>query len=535
LATPIEHFEWAALLYYVGVVDLKSIIGRSRVDEDLIDGRIGVHDRNHFEVKLDYTIDSDNDANSYDVGAYFFIPPSLGMNSHTYRKEQFYGDMQTYIRFKTPVNALDNLLDDKDPLSPMCRLRKAVGDLRERGSDELFVRRLSHEIRLFGCMFRANLRNSVAKVERLSKDAPKAAALNSSAAELANEVGRVFEAFRGWGDDIVRADAPEEIIDIYGLVDEFLSLVAEAHLTRTLALMDSADCDAEATKELAGRLAVGDVLRRERSYRGRQGYPQILYDGVPNEHYVYRRGLLKKFVMSVLFLSTRRSRDGQRASELVAAVAAGLAMLFATMAAIWSQRRYGMNTMPFVGALVLSYILKDRIKEWVRHYFGTRLLRWVADYNLAILDPVHGVDMGSLRESFAFIEHDQVPDEVMKRRHNHRCSPVERAGEPEVVMKYEKSVKLMGRMIGRHHGRMVDVNDIMRFNLARFIGRTDDPVAKVRLYNIKYDRVDTVACPKVYHMNVVFTLTARHSNAEPQLVRVRVILDQRGIRRIEEE
>ena len=41
-------------------------------------------------------------------------------------------------------------------------------------------------------------------------------------------------------------------------------------------------------------------------------------------------------------------------------------MLFAALITVYFQSRYAMNSMPFVAAVVISYIFKDRIKDWLK-------------------------------------------------------------------------------------------------------------------------------------------------------------------------
>ena len=48
----------------------------------------------------------------YTVDYYFFVPSSLGVNKHTYRDDQFFSDMQAYIRFKTPSRSLASLVGE---------------------------------------------------------------------------------------------------------------------------------------------------------------------------------------------------------------------------------------------------------------------------------------------------------------------------------------------------------------------------------------------------------------------------------------
>ena len=96
--------------------------------DDLIDSRIEIHDSDHFEVKLDYSIDPKRRKNSYRVEMFLFTPLSLGITQDSYRKKQFYNDIQAYIRFKTPNLPLAALLNPDDEGSPLTRLGRALPD-----------------------------------------------------------------------------------------------------------------------------------------------------------------------------------------------------------------------------------------------------------------------------------------------------------------------------------------------------------------------------------------------------------------------
>jgi len=76
----------------------------------LIESRVAVHDSNHVEIKLDYVVPAREHA-TYRVDGYFFVPRNLGVSKHSYSAEQFYADMQGYVRFKTPRVRLRNLVD----------------------------------------------------------------------------------------------------------------------------------------------------------------------------------------------------------------------------------------------------------------------------------------------------------------------------------------------------------------------------------------------------------------------------------------
>src|SRR5690606_33093329 len=107
-----------------------------------------------------------------------------------------------------------------------------------------------------------------------------------------------------------------------------------------------------------------EELLAERSYRQSCGYP-CPHDSDP-EGYVYRRSVLKKLVNSVLWLEISKQKEGAAIGNLAAAIAAGAAMAFALIAALWGSRMgYVADTWGFVLAGTITYMFKDRIKEWL--------------------------------------------------------------------------------------------------------------------------------------------------------------------------
>ena len=89
-----------------------------------------------------------------------------------------------------------------------------------------------------------------------------------------------------------------------------------------------------------------------------------------NSNLVYRWGVLKKYIESDLFLSIDKRKSGVITEQVYYSLAAGLSMIFATFISFFFQKKYGNFTTPFFFALVISYMLKDRIKEIVRYLFA---------------------------------------------------------------------------------------------------------------------------------------------------------------------
>lgn len=488
-------------------------------------------------MKLDYTIQPQWRDNRYCVETYFFIPRSLGVEPFTYSRELFYRDVQAYIRFKTPVVGLGALLEPDNPHSPFTAVGEALARARRSAHDAEAHRTISRELRLLGCLVRAALRDHA--VEIISSLAPLRGQVAErpglvedvrvSLATLVSNTGAVIARFRELRAPFAEPVIPSWLRDVFHYVDEYLSLSAETTYT---ALVEEIDRGAGVRVALAadrGRLT--SALLAERRHREDAGYQTVLEPGGAGEQYNYRSGVLKKFVLSVLFLEISKDTEGRHLNEVIAGIAAGVAMLFATVAAIVSQRTWGWASVPFVVVAVVSYILKDRIKDWLKLYFSKKMTRWLADYDVRVRDPESGVVLGRCREAFSFLPPDRVPAEVVERRHRDAMSAIEAEGKPEVVMKYEKDVHLNGHVIGDHFARMRDINDIIRFNISHFLARTDDPTRLVRHYDAAHDAVESVQSPKVYHVNVVFVFRAA---GRATMERVRVVLDKRGIQRLEE-
>ena len=505
---------------------------------DLIDGRIEVHDSNHFEVKLDYSIDPSRVKNRYRVEAYFFTPTSLGITPETYRKKAFYSDVQAYIRFKTPAISLATLLVPEGAISPLSRLAEAVSTLVKYPQDRNALDRISYDMRLVGCLIRANVRDRIALTFELISGLGEAPSEKGQAVEdirdetarLVAELSAVMSKFRGLRVHLLDPVVPAWIRETQEYVDEYLSITNESFLTRLLQMVDEKpQCRSlfPVTREL-----LREGILTEQEHRTHAGY-QSLVQADGGLQYVFRRGLLKKFVMSALFLEISKDTEGSRISDIFAAIAAGVSMLVASLGGLWAQQRYLTSTWPFIVTIVLLYMLKDRLKEWLRSFFSKKMTRFLADYSVRIHDLHSGLDIGRCREAFGFLRREQIPPAVLALRHRNARATIESTSKPEVVIKYEKEITLDGKVVAKLGGLHHEINDIIRFNVSHFLVQTDDPVAPVLVYDRERDQVEEMACPKVYHLNVVFVLLAEDEQTPPTMEHVRVIIDKHGIRSLE--
>ena len=265
------------------------------------------------------------------------------------------------------------------------------------------------------------------------------------------------------------------------------------------------------------------------------GYPSVIRSRSANEVMVYRRSVLKKFVSSVLYLQLEIT-EWEGWKQFFYGLAAGVAMLFAAAATIFAQTRYTTKSMPFVLIVVVSYIFKDRIKDWLKLVFSKGMTRWLADRKADISDPLTGAKIGFYKEAFSFVPPDQVPPEVHNRRNVDNFTSIEGEGKPERVMKYEKEVTLYPDPIFKAHERRKDLNDIMRFSIDDFLRQADDPKVDYLHLNDEGDRLETLHCSRAYHVNMIVRYTSQDSSGGLQVSyeRVRIVLNRDGIMRLEE-
>ncbi len=90
--------------------------------------RIAVHDRYQLELKLGYPL-APGRQTRYLIDTYLFLPASLGINNSSYSSKDFYRDIQTYIRMKTPSFLMEQILAAPD--SPLRRCETLLGECQE--------------------------------------------------------------------------------------------------------------------------------------------------------------------------------------------------------------------------------------------------------------------------------------------------------------------------------------------------------------------------------------------------------------------
>lgn len=477
------------------------------------------HDYYSVEFKFGFESSEKTGESHFAVNTWIFVPNSIGINPESYGKNQFYRDIKSNVRLITPVYTLEGIADDNS--LPLKSLKSAITKLTEEESPQA-CDEYEYHLKMFAAIFKSALRNT----EHQFKSSRSAEKLSGVASCICLNCRKILMKYRSLYDSL--PDNPElgRARNYFILGDEFMSHIVEVRALRVIKKTDASRQSALLQKEREDLL---QLVKDEMDYRKRKGYGQIGEDPEYNRQVVYHHGMLKKFVESDLFISLEKKKDGVAVEQLYYSIAAGVAMIFATAVAWLTQVRFGNITWPLFIALVISYMMKDRIKELMRFYFAHKLGNKYYDKKAKI--SIGKKNVGIIKEGVDFISYAKTPDCVRRMRND--AATIDDASRifEEKILLYRKRVDIDGKAlneIGEYP--MKGINEIMRLHLTRFSQKMDNP--EVPIDTLADDgSINTVKVQKIYYINVVFQLC---HETEAEYRHFRILMTRSGILRIEE-
>lgn len=499
--------------------------------EELDSGEIHIRDQWQFALKSEFFPQEGRDSSQYIQEFYLFIPNSLQINANTYAKDAFYLDETNLIRYKTPEFSFEQLLDPHSPLSPLTR----VLFLCQQEDNQQHRESLSDELKLLANVVRSTLRHEVKELVMILSNR-EAAFLPQDFIErvwrLCGQLQQLRERF---------AHAEKQCLDYWHdplfyrqmlYIDEFMSYSISHYLT---GLLESIRLTSRSDLSVADA-ALCDVLLQEKQLSDlftNHGGLSTDVDMETKESVLYRYSLLNKFVLGALQLTTNRFSLDQQYQHWIAAVSAGVAMMIYFSLFIWLGNVFVINSAPFVILTVICYVLKDRIKEWLRTLSYLHVSRWFPDYTTVIRSQGGKGEVGVMKESFSFLEPTQLPQELKTIRNAEFHSVLETVQRPENIIFYKRVVEINALP---KHARRHGINVIFRFNIHDFLRKASDPSETHLVIDPATRRLESIRLPKVYHLNLIMRSTKVEPGKPPirELKKLRIVIDKKGIKRIEQ-
>ncbi|MBQ3738009.1 MAG: hypothetical protein II862_03365 [Bacteroidales bacterium] len=454
----------------------------------MIDLETKIHDKFTLEFKVGFnteTAERKTKFRDYVMNTWIFVPNSLDINAAKYSKEDFYRDLKSGVRLITPSYSLHELANDEQ-LLPSQALISNVNDMSSAPD-------LTHAIKMYCAIAKSSFRDGCFAITQ------KEGAENrmESCHQYLTDGCKILERYRHLLGQLNKKKATDRIRQVFAYGDEFLSNVLEKYAYR---LRDNIRLN---HPEEYPRLEAlfKEVLLNERNYREQRGYLCVKADDEKgNEDFVFRASLLKKFTESDLYLNATKRKNTFLVEQILYSLAAGAAMVVATLSSFFFQQRYGNFTLPFLIALVISYMFKDRLKDWLRLIFAKRVSNKVFDTRTDFR--VKEKYIGWSKDSVDFIDSDKIIPEVIKLRSRNPLF-AEVSGKDEKVLLYRKKVQLWPTELAKASPYPLrGINDILRYNFTEYTRKMDNPSFPLS-GTWEDNEYKPIEGKKVYHITII--------------------------------
>ena len=455
------------------------------------------HDDFSVEFKFGFDCAKDGIRDDFSVNAWMFVPNSLDINPEVYGKKQFYRDIKSNVRLITPSFPLKEIAQD-DSL-PLTLLRGAMEKVAV-SAQESHMGEYEYHLKMFAAIFKSALRDSATHLKNAvsQSDAMNVAHLVE---DYLGNSSLILQKYRFLYAIIDVPSVSDQVRNYFRLCDEFITHTVEIQTIRIVRGMDSM---VEAPLEETVRQRFAQMVMDQREYKKQQGYGVLNGEVNHDRRLVHHRGMLKKLIESDLYINLRKKKDGAAVEQLLYSIAAGVAMIFATGVAWFTQVKYGNITWPLFVVLVVSYMLKDRIKDLLRYYFAHKLGNKYYDKKAVVTIGKNRV--GEIKEGFDFISPSKTPGKVMRMREKASGVKDESRIFEEKILLYRKHVTIDDVALAENDDYpMRGINEILRLHLHRLTHKMDNPV--VPIDSVDADgRITTVNVEKIYYVNIVFQL-----------------------------
>ncbi len=488
----------------------------------MIDVATKIHDQYSVEFKVSYRPDSPQRKHEFSLQSWYFIPNSLDINAANYGPAQFYRDVKSNVRLAIPVTTLKQLTVSE--ANPYQKLRTHIANYLSQPSKD-HLDKVEYHSKMLVAITKSALRDTV---KQLQDSTTMPNIIEKTILNYVEDVPIMRRNIR----EILTASTENAAyitaFDTLGeknplrLVDEYLSKVLEIY---TLRVIKVAHTHGVSEKEVLA------ILVHEKKYAELRAFDYAQPDSPEaNQDLVSRYSLLKKYVEKILYIRLQKKEDGYAISQVFFSIAAGIAMIFATVIAFAIAGRYGSASVPLFFALVISYMLKDRIKELMRYYFAGKIHKHFYDFKAKI--HIGTKRIGSIREGMLFVKDKHLPKNILAMRNRSGLLEMENAINDEKIIAYRTRVKLHNRSFEQLHSyQKAGIHDIFRLHLHRFTHKMDNPEVSLNTLD-KNNQIVSLKAQRRYAIHVIMRL---QYNKEIHYKHLVLVMTRKGIVGIQEE
>lgn len=477
-----------------------------------------IHDKFSLECKIAYKARRKVNANSFKINTWIFIPNSLDINTNTYNREDFYKDIRTNIRLITPVFLMREIVSSTAiPLHNLESAMKHMASTPTRSS----IAEFEYQIKMFSAIFKSAIRDQLTYIYNAAHADDKEHLVK----EFLIEIEDILDKYRKLAPIIKTPTVNQVVYNYYAYGDEFMTNLTEKELFGLLSKFNHQN-ESDLLEIL--KPLILEVLEKEKQHKITCNYLHVEPESLnKNKDLLFRLGALKKYVESDLFINAKKKRDGVLVEQVYLSIAAGLSMVFATGVAFSFQQTYGNLTMPFFVALVVSYMLKDRIKELMRFYFAQKISAKYYDNKTTI--SIKEKEIGLSKEGFDFILDANIPKDILRVRNRIPLIEADNRYANEKIILFRKTVTINRKVLDNSSNYNIDgIVEIVRLNLLSFMRKTDNPEVPLFVLDENH-HVEKIMGIKNYYLNII--IQYQHDEEE-NFKRYRVGFNRDGINNI---
>ncbi len=486
----------------------------------MITSRIKKIDSTSIELKAKYRPKYNKRVKfqKYSVETYMFIPIELGINKRNFTKIDFYREYKNFLKIDTPKILLSEIANKKTPfIQTYARL---FNELDIENADS--IEKLDDNTKILLNIFKKAIKREAQKVKQYSDPKEKIRV----SLRLINDLDKSIERYRNRHDSIVsRTNKDYSIYTTIKIGDEYISNLKYRFLHEILLhLMDNDDVIYYDTIGI-----INKSLDKEIEYRRVKKYPLSSIQKRENEKLIARWEIIKYFITNKLIIRTKIENESKYLEEILYSFAAGIAMVFATGIAFYYNQKFGNFTASFFVVLVLSYMFKDRIKEWARSFFNSILHKQLLDHHFSLYDD-NSKKIGISKDGFEFIPLTSISSKINSLRYSEEMLGAELINHDEKVMKFTRKISLnMQRFIKTFEDTNIrGINDIINFNFAPIIMRMQE--TKFPIYaSTSKGKIKVIKAEKTFAINLIQAVSI---NKETHYQHYTVYIAKSGIKKL---
>ncbi|AEV30705.1 hypothetical protein SpiGrapes_2955 [Sphaerochaeta pleomorpha str. Grapes] len=484
------------------------------------------HSSRHLETKIILPIP---ESKSYEreIHYYLFSPPQLYVNKTTYSETSMLHKFQCHGRYSSPEITLEELIDEDNEMSPLVVLKNYTASL-EKDVTSIPERNVVHELQTVV----NSLRHENKACLQDCKDMVKLGMVKDLRKTLEDwyvNINMLKDTVRDLLIHIRTKFSPDNRVLLAFLwADEAISLLDEKEAIDLY--MATSPLNAQFPVILPKLLSFS---REEANYRVREQYQS----GSNNPETVqYRKAVLKKWTQSALYLVPEISRWPMRVSQILAGTAAAIAMAFATLAAIFAEKTFIKNSLQWALIVIIAYVFKDRIKEWLRSFFNAVLPKMMADEISSFLSPKTGARICTSRIKLNYLEFAEIPKEVKDIRRDNNNPFADMLPKEDVIHYVRNLIMHPYERKDNEQSQLPRENNftlVTRIRLDDFLKEMDDPNDIVFRMDPNADELDQLNSERVYHLHLVIRECSIKDDID-LYSHYCIVLNKSGIVRIEQ-